>query len=260
VVHFQTFGSGQASADREGEAGAIYNSAAYTTGISNSLVQLGRRLESLEARLVGSPVFAEELRAVRWALSDAQLSTFVVYELTASRYEILCGLQGASGVADPALLGTFLDAPAAYSSAGRQAFRRQPFNRPRRLPAAETCALVHPLPVATLLLVEAEDPLSPRLAAVVATGTGVVAAVEELPRSVPQASSSLYVFPTALRGGRPGAPRLGRNRVELMAGSAAAVWHPTSLAPLASKVEAGSRPRIWARPTRSSHAARYSGG
>ena len=61
----------------------------------------------------------------RWALSNAQLSTFGTYELSASRYEILCGLQGSHGVADPALLGTFLDAPAAYSSAGRQAFRRQ---------------------------------------------------------------------------------------------------------------------------------------
>jgi hypothetical protein len=43
--------------------------------------------------------------------SDAQFSTFGTYQLAASRYELLCVLQGASGVADPALLGTFLDSP-----------------------------------------------------------------------------------------------------------------------------------------------------
>jgi hypothetical protein len=46
-------------------------------------------------------------------------------ELTASRYEILCGRQGARGVADPALLESFIDAPAAYSTTGREAFMRQ---------------------------------------------------------------------------------------------------------------------------------------
>jgi hypothetical protein len=73
----------------------------------------------------GSPALVEKLRPVRWAPSDAQLSTFGVYELTTSRHKLLCGLQGASGVADSALLGTFLHAPAAYSSEGRQAFRRK---------------------------------------------------------------------------------------------------------------------------------------
>jgi hypothetical protein len=58
-------------------------------------------------------------------VSDAQLTLFGVYELTASRYEILCGRQGARGVADPALLESFIDATAAYSTTGREAFRRQ---------------------------------------------------------------------------------------------------------------------------------------
>jgi hypothetical protein len=37
----------------------------------------------------------------------------------------LCGRQGARGVANPALLESFIDAPAAYSTTGREAFRRQ---------------------------------------------------------------------------------------------------------------------------------------
>jgi hypothetical protein len=53
------------------------------------------------------------------------VAAFGTYELAVSRYELLFGLQGASGVADPGLLGIFLDAPAAYSSAGRQDFMRQ---------------------------------------------------------------------------------------------------------------------------------------
>jgi hypothetical protein len=126
VAHFQIFGSGNASVGREGEAGALYSSAAYLTEISNGLAYICGQLESVEALVLRSPTVAiERLRQARRALSDAQLATFGTYELAASRYELLCGLQGASGVADPALLGTFLDAPAAYSSAGRQAFRRQ---------------------------------------------------------------------------------------------------------------------------------------
>jgi hypothetical protein len=58
-------------------------------------------------------------------INNVQVATFGTYEFAASRYELLYGLQGANGVADPGLLGTFLDAPIAYSSAGRQAFRRQ---------------------------------------------------------------------------------------------------------------------------------------
>jgi hypothetical protein len=123
VAHFQLFGSGNASAGRSGEAAALYNSAAYLTEIANDLAGIGRELESIEALIPSTA--ADRLREARWALSNVQLSTFGTYELAASRYELLCGLQGASGVADPALLGTFLDAPAAYSSAGRQAFRRQ---------------------------------------------------------------------------------------------------------------------------------------
>jgi hypothetical protein len=123
VAHFQLFGSGNASAGREGGAAALYSSAAYLTGIATDLAGIGKEIECVEA-LVPTAA-AERLLEARWALSDAQLSTFGTYGLAASRYELLCGLQGASGVADPALIGTFLDAPAAYSSAGRQAYKRQ---------------------------------------------------------------------------------------------------------------------------------------
>jgi hypothetical protein len=121
-----TFGSGTASAGREGEADAIYNSAAYLTGISNNLAAVCRELETIEAIILTTPAVAlERLRKAWWYVSDAQLANFGMYELAAPLFELLCGLQGASGVADPAWLGTFLDAPAAYSSGGRQAFRRQ---------------------------------------------------------------------------------------------------------------------------------------
>lgn len=54
-----------------------------------------------------------------------QIAAFGVYELADYRYQVLCGIQGAGGVAYPDLLEAFLDTPAAYSTTGRQAFRRQ---------------------------------------------------------------------------------------------------------------------------------------
>jgi hypothetical protein len=79
---------------------------------------MGRRLEHLEALLVSSPAIAEELQSVRLALPDAHLSTCGVYELAILRYELLCGFQGARGVADPALIGTVLDDRAATVAQG----------------------------------------------------------------------------------------------------------------------------------------------
>ena len=48
-----------------------------------------------------------------------------VYELHATRYELLAGRQGASGVADPEVLSAIAHAPASYSAAGSQAFHTQ---------------------------------------------------------------------------------------------------------------------------------------
>lgn len=53
-------------------------------------------------------------------LLDAQISSFGVYELTASKYEVLCGIQVSTTVSDPTLLGTFIYAPAAYRYTGKQ--------------------------------------------------------------------------------------------------------------------------------------------
>lgn len=64
----------------------------------------------IEAKIPTSA--ANDLREARWDLSDTQLATFGVYELTAAKYEVQCGLQGSAGVADPTLLGAYIDAPA----------------------------------------------------------------------------------------------------------------------------------------------------
>jgi hypothetical protein len=123
VAHYRTFCTGAASAGREAEANALYANAAYLTEVTNALTGTVRRLRALESRVPAA--LLERLRDCRWEVSDAQLALFGVYELTASRYEILCGREGARGVADPALLESFIDAPAAYSTTGREAFRRQ---------------------------------------------------------------------------------------------------------------------------------------
>jgi hypothetical protein len=108
VAHLQLFGSGNASEGRSGEAAALYSSAAYLTEIANDLDGIGRELECIEALIPATA--ADRLREARWALSNVHLSTFGTYELSASRYELLCGLQGASGVEDQNFLETFLDA------------------------------------------------------------------------------------------------------------------------------------------------------
>jgi hypothetical protein len=117
IVHYRTFCVGGASPGRESEANALSNSAAYLTEISNAIDNTVRTLRAIESRVPA--VHLEQLRGCRLGVSDAQLALFGVYELTASRYEILCGLQGARGVADPALLESYVDAPTAYSTTGR---------------------------------------------------------------------------------------------------------------------------------------------
>jgi hypothetical protein len=123
VAHYRTFCAVGASARREAEASALYASAAYLTEVSNALAKTARQLKAIEARVPSS--LLDRLRDCRWEVSDAQLTLFGVYELTASSYEILCGRQVARGVADPALLESLVEAPAAYSTTGRQAFQHQ---------------------------------------------------------------------------------------------------------------------------------------
>jgi hypothetical protein len=100
-AHYRTFCTGGARAGREAKANAPYKSAAYLTEVSNPLGETVRGLRAIGDRIPSS--LLEWLRDCRWEVSDAQLALFVFYELTASRYEILCGRQGARGVADPAL-------------------------------------------------------------------------------------------------------------------------------------------------------------
>jgi hypothetical protein len=123
VRHYRTFCAGAASAGRESEANALYANAAYVTVIANELGATVRRLESLEARAPRS--IREELRDCRWEVSDWQLALSGVYELTAARYEILCGRQGARGFADPTLLESIVDASADLSWIGQEAFQLQ---------------------------------------------------------------------------------------------------------------------------------------
>ena len=66
MVHFLIFGSENASAGIEGEAGALYSNAASLTEISNGLYYIGAQLESVEALVLRSPaVAAERLREAR---------------------------------------------------------------------------------------------------------------------------------------------------------------------------------------------------
>jgi hypothetical protein len=83
VARFQLFGSGNASADRAGEAAALYSRTSYLTGIANDLAGIGRQIECVEALV--STAAAERLWEACWDLSDALISTFGMCELAASR-------------------------------------------------------------------------------------------------------------------------------------------------------------------------------
>lgn len=125
VVHYQTFCTGHVSVGREEESAGLYQTAAYTSIINNALnAALGEILSLGVLEAIPNDLkrpFSEALTKI----SDSQIAAFGTYELAASRYEVLCGRQGATGVADPELLSAYIDPPAAYSAAGRQAFRRQ---------------------------------------------------------------------------------------------------------------------------------------
>lgn len=60
------------------------------------------------------------LRNIGLRVSDAQIGIFGAYELAAARYEVLCGQEGETGVADPEPLSACIHPPAAISTAGRQ--------------------------------------------------------------------------------------------------------------------------------------------
>lgn len=121
VEQYQNFCTGNATIGREGEAASLYCTASYTTVVNNTVVQALEDFIAVVETLpddVKRPV-AEAVDKV----SDAQVATFGACELAASRYEVSLGRQGATGVADPELLSAYIDPPAAYSIAGRQAVR-----------------------------------------------------------------------------------------------------------------------------------------
>ena len=111
VEHFRNFGPASgASIGRASEASSFYATAAYTCIVNNSLTEA-------VAELAGHPAISSDLSnnlqgplaEVFGKVSDAQVATHGVYELVAARYEVLCGKQGASGIADPDLLEAFID-------------------------------------------------------------------------------------------------------------------------------------------------------
>jgi hypothetical protein len=215
VAHFQLFGSGNAWEGRSGEAAALYSSAAYLTEIANDLAGIGRELESIEALIPSTA--AERLREARWALSNLYLSTFGTYELAASRYELLCGLQGASGVADPPFWEPSWTPPPATVALD---FRRSGGNSSKHscpllssLGAARCPLFLPALPVARVLVPDVEE-LPP-------TPAGPVGAVDGFAPEISVAAAVEVLLWPALEPGynacsdfycsRPGAQRLDRH-------------------------------------------------
>jgi hypothetical protein len=121
---FATFGVSRSSDGRALEAEKLYNVAAYSAEANNSILA---GLESVAA-------VAEECTddAVRVKLAEAvdhfataQTQAYGLFEISASEYAVLCGKQGAPGVADPTLLEAYLQPDAGLSAANRQARARQ---------------------------------------------------------------------------------------------------------------------------------------
>jgi hypothetical protein len=197
------------------EAAALCSSAAYLTEIANDLAGIGRELEGIEA-LIPSTV-ADRLREARWALPNVHLSNFGTYELAAPRYELLCGLQGASGVADPALLEIFLDAPQPTVALDVRRSGENSSKHSSPLPRSSGAAMfplfLPPLPVARVLLPDGEE-LPPTPAGPVGAVDGfapeisVATAVEVLPRPALEPGNH---YCSAFYCRRPGAQPLDRH-------------------------------------------------
>lgn len=121
---YLTFGTGNLSTGREEEGCSLHNTAAYTI-VNNTIA------EALEVIYASSDTLAsvsyyvvEPVVQALLKISEAQVAIYGTYELAASRYEFLCGRQGAAFVADPDLLPAFIDPPTRYSAAGEIAFKK----------------------------------------------------------------------------------------------------------------------------------------
>lgn len=104
VEHFQTFGFGNSSTGREEEAASLYETVAYEAVIKKTLRESVKRLVDLNVVEVIPHEIQGKVSEILEEISNAQLAVFGTYEVNASRYEVLCGRQDASGFADSDLL------------------------------------------------------------------------------------------------------------------------------------------------------------
>lgn len=125
ISHFETFLTGNSSVGRAEEGASLNQTAAYSTLANNSLNNLAEDFLDLNLFETVPQDRKGPLQEALNKISTIQVVKFGIYELPDSRYELLCGRQGASGVTVPELRSATIDAPAAYSSAGHQAYRRQ---------------------------------------------------------------------------------------------------------------------------------------
>lgn len=125
--HLRIFGAGNAGTGRAEEAAHLYRTAAYITVINNTLVEALQGLFSVDFPESVSRDIKRRFSETLDMISDVQVAVYGTYGLAASRYKVLCGQQGATGVADPDLLSAYVAPPAGYSSVGRQALRLQQY-------------------------------------------------------------------------------------------------------------------------------------
>lgn len=96
----------------------------YTTLINNTLTGIVEDIIDLDLSQVPNDI-QRPLGKILERITSTQVVSYGTYDLLASKYELLCGKQGAAGIADPDLLSATIDAPAGFSTAGQQAYRCQ---------------------------------------------------------------------------------------------------------------------------------------
>lgn len=121
---FATFGVSRASDGRALEAEKLYNVAAYSAEANNSILAGLESVAAVAEKCTDDAVRTQLVEAVDH-LATAQTQVYGLFEISASEYAVLCGKQGAPGVADPALLEAYLQPDAGLSAANRQARARQ---------------------------------------------------------------------------------------------------------------------------------------
>lgn len=100
---------------RATESASLHVTAAYLSQVSNSLSKLVGEIFKLLPR-VHSEADRDAFRRVLVRVSDAQLTSFVAFDLSASLYKIIYDHQSVAAVADPTLLATYIDPPASFNT------------------------------------------------------------------------------------------------------------------------------------------------